>query len=112
MTSLIDVIFLLLLFFMLSSTFTRLADIPLTGATAGGEVGDRPLVFLRLGTDGVLVNGRSATLDEAAQLLTAQTREGPRLLLITTQPGVTTQRLVDLMVALDPVPDMTMQVLR
>ena len=36
MTSLIDVIFLLLLFFMLTSTFTRFAELDLAAASGGG----------------------------------------------------------------------------
>ena len=35
MTSLIDVIFLLLLFFMLTSTFTRFSEVELTAAGSG-----------------------------------------------------------------------------
>jgi biopolymer transport protein ExbD len=44
LTPLIDVIFLLLLFFMLSSTFTRFAEVPLTNA--GGGVADRAAAAL------------------------------------------------------------------
>ena len=44
MTSLIDVIFLLLLFFMLTSTFSKFAEIELAAATsgAGAATGAKP----------------------------------------------------------------------
>ena len=59
LTSLIDVIFLLLLFFMLSSTFTRFAEVNLTQAGQGG-VGaheDVKTHFVRLTKNGVTLNG-------------------------------------------------------
>ena len=42
LTPLIDVIFLLLLFFMLSSTFSRFSQVPVEGGAAGGGTGNRP----------------------------------------------------------------------
>jgi biopolymer transport protein ExbD len=57
LTSLIDVIFLLLLFFMLSSTFTRFAEVELTGAQATTGSSGTPDVLVRLADDGWSVNG-------------------------------------------------------
>ena len=49
MTSLIDVIFLLLLFFMLSSTFSRFAEVEISAAAGGAAApSDTPPAFLRL----------------------------------------------------------------
>lgn len=59
LTSLIDVIFLLLLFFMLSSTFTRFAEVELTGAQATTGSSGTPDVLVRLADDGWSVNGLS-----------------------------------------------------
>jgi biopolymer transport protein ExbD len=57
LTSLIDVIFLLLLFFMLSSTFTRFAEVELAGAQATTGSSGTPDVLVRLADDGWSVNG-------------------------------------------------------
>ena len=49
MTPLIDVIFLLLLFFMLSSTFTRFSDVEMEiGGGGGGATTVDGAAFLRL----------------------------------------------------------------
>jgi biopolymer transport protein ExbD len=57
LTSLIDVIFLLLLFFMLSSTFTRFAEVEISGGQATSGASGTPDVLVRLGDDGWSVNG-------------------------------------------------------
>ena len=64
LTSLIDVIFLLLLFFMLSSTFTRFAEVEISGGAATSGASGTPDVLVRLGDDGWSVNGMAA--DDAA----------------------------------------------
>ena len=53
MTSLIDVIFLLLLFFMLTSTFTRFSEVELTAAGSGTppQAPTEAPLFLRLGAE-------------------------------------------------------------
>lgn len=57
LTSLIDVIFLLLLFFMLSSTFTRFAEVELSGGRAASGATGQPDILVRLDEDGWAVNG-------------------------------------------------------
>lgn len=113
MTSLIDVIFLLLLFFMLSSTFTRFAEIPLTGASAGqgAAAPDTSPLFLRLGEDSVELNGQVHALETLiARIDSLDSPEGQKLL-VAPQDGVTAQRLVDLLVVLSGRPDLSVVVL-
>ena len=59
MTSLIDVIFLLLLFFMLTSTFSKFSEVPLAAAGSGAvaQASDAKPVFLQLGPDTLRLNG-------------------------------------------------------
>ena len=58
LTSLIDVIFLLLLFFMLSSTFTRFASVEITGGPASATASSTPPdVMIRLEEGQWTVNG-------------------------------------------------------
>ncbi|WP_171123147.1 MULTISPECIES: biopolymer transporter ExbD [unclassified Ruegeria] len=96
MTPLIDVIFLLLLFFMLSSTFAKYGEIELSNATGGGAASETPAErhFVQLGTERLDLNGAPITLDELGnQLETGQ-------LLVSLDPDTTSQRLVDLLVRL------------
>lgn len=107
MTPLIDVIFLLLLFFMLSSTFSTFGEIELTQATPGstpeGEVPDR--VFVQLGAERLVLNGAPITLDDlAAQVETGQ-------VLVSLDTDASAQRLVDLLVRLRGREDLSVTVL-
>lgn len=107
MTSLIDVIFLLLLFFMLSSTFTRFGELNLTSASAGGgtTTGEAPL-FLRVSADAIGLNGRDIALDALIQEL-----DTDKPLLVSLTKDVTAQRLVDVLVVLRGMPDLDVTVL-
>ena len=107
LTSLIDVIFLLLLFFMLTSTFSKFAEIPLSAALAGNtDQRTTPPIFLQLFPDRVTVNGEAAALNS----LSLSTEPG-QTLLIALQDGVSAQRLTDALVALRGFPDLTISVL-
>ncbi|CUK08248.1 Biopolymer transport protein ExbD/TolR [Ruegeria denitrificans] len=96
MTPLIDVIFLLLLFFMLTSTFSKYGEIELSAATTGGATSDTPQdrAFVQLGTDRLDLNGTPVTFED----LTAQVTTGQ--VLVSLDPDTTAQRLVDLLVLL------------
>lgn len=112
MTSLIDVIFLLLLFFMLSSTFTRFAEVDLASAGAGtGAPSERP-VFVSLAADSLRINGDDAALSALPDVLGAQrTGSDPLTVLIAARADVTAQRLTDVLAALRAVPDLAVTVL-
>jgi biopolymer transport protein ExbD len=116
MTSLIDVIFLLLLFFMLTSTFTRFSEIELTTAarsvTPGSEAA--PL-FLQLAADEVRLNGDTVPLAALAEAVEraadAPADAPPRPLLVSLRDGVTAQRLTDVLVAIRGVPNIAPTIL-
>jgi biopolymer transport protein ExbD len=96
MTPLIDVVFLLLLFFMLTSTFSSFGEIELSQATAGAAVSGTPSerVFVQLGATRLVLNGAPLTLDElATQLKVGQ-------VLVSLDADASAQRLVDLLVQL------------
>lgn len=111
LTSLIDVIFLLLLFFMLSSTFTRFAEVDLSaaGAGSGAIASDRP-IFLRLSPDAVLVNGEAAEMPALPDRL-ARIAEGSAPVVVAMADSVTAQRLTDLLSVLRTVPGLRVTVL-
>lgn len=112
LTSLIDVIFLLLLFFMLTSTFTRYSEIQLSAAGAGATApaSDVPPLFLRLGAERLTLNGSQVPLDALEDAIAARMEE-PTTLLVSAGADVSAQRLVDLLVALGQAPDLSVVVL-
>ncbi|WP_241481172.1 ExbD/TolR family protein [Ruegeria sp. ANG-S4] len=107
MTPLIDVIFLLLLFFMLSSTFSRFGEIELTQASAGAAETTEPSerFFVQLGAERLSLNGVPLALDELATELQAGQ------VLVSLDPDTTAQRLVDLLVVLRGQDDLAVTVL-
>lgn len=95
MTSLIDVIFLLLLFFMLSSTFARQGELPLDLAMGGAaDMPQTPPLFLQLAPDALRLNSVQATDDDLQAALDDQ--EGG-LVLVALADGVDAQRLADIL---------------
>lgn len=112
LTPLIDVIFLLLLFFMLSSTFTRFAELPLQNAGGDAEPGGSPPVFLRLEPDGLSLNGDAVTFDTLSAALSERRPPGETVTLLLAVGGeVSSQRLVDLLVLLRAEPWLAVSVL-
>ena len=113
MTSLIDVIFLLLLFFMLSSTFTRFAEVDLAaaGASSAGASSDRP-VFVSLAAATLRLNGAEALMTDLSQALQEhRSGDGPLTVLVSLQSDVSAQRLTDLLATLRSLPDLRVTVL-
>lgn len=102
LTPLIDIIFLLLLFFMLSSTFTRFTELPLANAGGGAGGDGPPPIFLQLTTEGPRLNGTSLALADlpAALRELGPGSDGAVTLLVTLDDRVTSQDLVDLLVLL------------
>lgn len=94
MTSLIDVIFLLLLFFMLSSTFARQGELPLDLAMGAADMPQTPPLFLQLAPDALRLNSVQATDDDLQAALDDQ--EGG-LVLVALADGVDAQRLADIL---------------
>ncbi|MBW4982154.1 biopolymer transporter ExbD [Mameliella sp. CS4] len=114
MTSLIDVIFLLLLFFMLSSTFSRFAEVELAAGGAGtGEASGLRPVFLRLAPDGLSLNGTSHDLTALPEALRQHRKDidADLTVVVALQGAVTAQRLTDLLVAVRALPGVRLTVL-
>ena len=100
LTPLIDVVFLLLIFFMLSSTFLKFTGLDIKGGQTGAASGDiANLVLVRVHADNkVEVNGKTVLLDNLKQHLeTPQTTaiKGEMHIVIKALGGVTIQRVVD-----------------
>ena len=96
LTPLIDVVFLLLVFFMLASRFGVEGALPLAaGGGTGAWEGPPRLVTVRAGD--MLVNG-VATDDPAAALAPLMPEGGGRI--VVRSEGADLQRLVDAMAAL------------
>ena len=112
MTPLIDIIFLLLLFFMLTSTFTRFAEVPLvhqTGGTAAEDV-DLKRLFLRLSDQGLSLNGQPV-VDTKADV-TARLNDDKAIGLLSVTRDVTSQSLIETLTELRGIPGLNVVVLR
>lgn len=97
LTPLIDIIFLLLLFFMLSSTFSRFAEVPVQGGVAGAGRGERPDVLISITAGSVRLNGANITLDGVRGRLEELKLLGAERAMITVGADATSQALVDVL---------------
>jgi biopolymer transport protein ExbD len=116
MTSLIDVTFLLLLFFMLSSAFTQFSEIQLFGAQAGTQSRENQPenapIFLQLMQDTMRLNGQEFDLSRVPDGITSLRGLDVQTVLISaTSDTVTAQRLVDTLVVLATLTDLDVVVL-
>jgi|FEC22Drversion2_1045045.scaffolds.fasta_scaffold00009_73 biopolymer transport protein ExbD len=97
LTALIDVVFLLLLFFMLASTFSRFAIVEVA---LGGRAGVAPaadVVAVLLGVDGegnLHVNGARVGPEALAEALRAATGGEPARILVRPVAGASVQDIV------------------
>ncbi|MHC5653984.1 ExbD/TolR family protein [Stappia sp. ICDLI1TA098] len=95
LTSLIDVIFLLLLFFMLSSTFTRFASVEIAAPGGGGGTAPRPKIFATVDAEGLAINGERFADAEAVRAKIEQLAEsGGDTALLVPKEGARAQDLV------------------
>jgi biopolymer transport protein ExbD len=100
LTPLIDVVFILLVFFMLASNFLQWQAIRLEApARAGTQGGITGTVLVRIGAEGGLdIGGAPVTRDALAERLRPMlAREPEPTVLIQPAPGVPLQRAVDVL---------------
>ncbi len=113
MTSLIDVIFLLLLFFMLSSTFSRFAEVELSTQNADGTgSSDVERSFLQLGEETLRVNGQDIALAALPDRFADMSPQAEHLqVIVSMADDVTAQRLTDVLVILRTIDRLRISVL-
>ncbi|NQY41584.1 MAG: biopolymer transporter ExbD [Henriciella sp.] len=110
-TSLIDVIFLLLLFFMLASTFSKFSEIDIAVANAsGGGQSTSEIATLRVQADRVYCNETETFDAELVSRLNALAASGTNGVMISLSDEVSTQRLVDVLSFVKQVPTLTIQI--
>ncbi len=98
-TSLIDVIFLLLLFFMLASTFSRFSEVEIVTTANNGTTSapQREVITLQLTKTGIVLNGVVISEDDLLPSLRRRSSNEAAALSINIAADVTTQRLVDIL---------------
>lgn len=97
LTPLIDVIFLLLLFFMLTSTFNRPGALSVTAAQPGQSATQAlPDLIVRVDGGGTLtLNGDRVEASDASAILTARREAGLERVAVTSGRAANVQDLVD-----------------
>ncbi|SDG20248.1 outer membrane transport energization protein ExbD (TC 2.C.1.1.1) [Thalassobaculum litoreum DSM 18839] len=96
LTPLIDVVFILLVFFMLASSFLDWRTIDLAApASAGAGASMTGAMLLEVRQDGLRLSGHMVSLDEAESRIMAKVREKPdQRVLIKPADGVVLQDTV------------------
>jgi biopolymer transport protein ExbD len=103
LTPLIDIVFILLLFFMVATSFSQHTDvsIALAGSGTGNAAAERPLVVVTVHVDGTAsVNGTRAALAHLTASVDEAARERRRtVVLLRTDAGVSMQDLLSAVAA-------------
>lgn len=96
LTPLIDVVFLLLIFFMLASTFSKFTalDFAIGGKSTGAEKISEYMLLRILSADELDLNGERLSLAEIRVKLEEQNKTKPPKLIIKPSKGATVQSLV------------------
>ncbi|WP_026381591.1 ExbD/TolR family protein [Afifella pfennigii] len=99
MTPLIDVVFLLLLFFMLASTFARFGAVDVSLAHEGSgpaATGERRNVLLSVAEDaGYAIDGIAVEKDRLAEALKAGREDGSWRIVVRASPRAVAQDVVE-----------------
>ncbi len=96
LTPLIDVVFLLLVFFMLASTFLKFGSVPLetAGGGAGNQVERDKVALIHIGADDAYrVDGRPVRREEMAEVLAGLTGRGKTEAVVVVREGARTMDL-------------------
>lgn len=100
LTPLIDVVFILIIFFMLTTSFMRIESLELMLPSASGKAADKQeVVHLFIQADGdMLLGQRKVNQEELADSMARMFEKDPstRIMLLTAD-GVTMQQLVNIM---------------
>lgn len=101
LTPMIDVVFLLLVFFMLAARFGQEGALDLRIAGAGATAWEGPPRLVQVDQMALRVNGQTMGEDALISTLTDLTETQNDLILIQPGEGVTLQRLLDVMTLLE-----------
>lgn len=102
LTPLIDVVFILLVFFMLASSYLDWRTIDLGAPVATGAGGGGAAVLVEIRANDVRLSGESLDIESVATRIVELASRRPGLeVLVRPEPGVTLQRTVHVIDALD-----------
>lgn len=117
LASLADVIFLLLLYFILTSTFSRFGEMELMSGSAGAAVSppaadDRAMLFLQLAPGTVTLNGAATLPADLGAAVAALVPEGGQArAILSLRDGVNAQEMTDVLVILRRLPGVDVTVI-
>ena len=100
LTPMIDVVFLLLVFFMLAARFGGMTQVPLSSATSGSAAYEGPPRLLSLSEGGIQLNGQDVSLSELSERLPPLMKDQDDVILLNAKAGANTQQLVTVLDAL------------
>lgn len=99
LTPLIDVVFLLLIFFMLASTFSRFSSLPLSVNSGQSQSNSsKKFILVRIQKEGdIEINGQKVTSEDLISAIDGLVIEEGMKLFIKPLEGTTVQQLVSVM---------------
>lgn len=101
LTPMIDVVFLLLVFFMLAARFGQDTEIALSAAGSASAAWQGPPRLIEIEADALRLNGRALSPDALIRELSALLPEDTAPVILVPGPDASVQRLLDVMSLLD-----------
>jgi len=101
LTPLIDVIFLLLLFFMLSSTFSKFSEVSIGSGGGTGTAENRPDAIMKLDGSSLFFNGSNITSDAIAEQVASVKESGGKTIILIVGRQTVADDLVPVLKALN-----------
>ena len=113
LTSLIDVIFLLLLFFMFTSTFSKFADVELATSGSGSSDSETITAFAQFSSSGLTINGQIIEVSRLQiELLRLKRSNRTNMLILAVDKTASSQQLVDVLVTFRDLEDISLQLVK
>lgn len=94
LTPLIDVVFLLLIFFMLASTFLRFGHLPISSGAPGASSPLAQVIRMHLREGQIALNGKPVAREALTAHLNALAAQGAKKAVIEVGTGVSVQELI------------------
>ena len=98
LTPLIDVVFILLLFFMLATNFESWRSMPIETSNpgAGAAAASQRVLLVRILEDGIEVGGQRGTIDRLGEMIRSRLDggDGAAEVIVSAADGVALQRIV------------------
>jgi len=112
LTSLIDVIFILLLFFLLTSTFNNYSEIEFMKSHSGKESTEEDIIFLKVSQEKISLNSKILEMTELKKQLLEKINKKKYIILLSIDEDTKSQRFIKMLYILESIKGINFDIIR